>query len=146
MLRLGEALNFSSDVTEFLSLTNFSSPEEHFVWSNGRWAEVVFDLDHREDIRPETPISMHLDVDVFKFPPALPGQNVLVYCNGVRVKSAFVTERTTLRCPLGVAPLLRQQNVLTFDLPDARTPQDLGVPDDRMLGLQIFSVAFEAMA
>jgi hypothetical protein len=145
-LRFGEALHFSPDVTEVLTLVNFSSPEEDFVWSSGRWAEVIFDMDHREDVRPETAICLHLDIDVFKFPPALPGQNVLIYFNGVRVKSAFVTERTVLRFPLGVAPLLPQQNVLTFDLPDARKPQDLGVPDDRTLGSQIFSLALEAMA
>ena len=146
MLRFGDPLSFGHDTPDQIALVNFSPPEDGFVWSDGRWAEITFDIDFRDEPRSEAAIRLRLDLDVFKFPPVLNGQHVLIYCNGVRVKSAFVTDRTALQFPLGVAPLLRQQNVLTFDLPDVRMPQDLGVSDERMLGMQLFSLSLDATA
>lgn len=141
MLAIDQPLQFGADTIGTVILRNCAPPEDGFVWSSGRWCEIEFELDLDRTARARNAVEFAVDLDVFKFPPAFPGQNVMTYLNGLRVGSTFVTGRTALTFQVKPGLLLPAGNVLTFDTPDAVRPSEFGVEDDRVLGLQIFSVA-----
>jgi hypothetical protein len=120
-------------------LRNFSPPENGFVWSSSHWSEITFGF-------TATPVSRKkhadftLDFDVFKMAGHVEGQNVLLYFNGLRVGSHYITQRTALVVPIDAAMLKPRDNVLTFDTPDSRRPSEFGSPDERKLGIQLFSM------
>ncbi len=124
-----------------IRLGHFDIPEEDFAWSMGRFAEVRFAA-----TPPADRTLLLLEIDVFRAPPVLTGQNVLTYLNGLRMHSAYVTARTTLRIPLRPGILTEDDNVLTFDLPDAIRPIEFGMEDGRMLGVKLFSLTLETEA
>jgi len=141
MLAIDQPLQFGADTIGTTILRSCAPPEDGFVWSSGRWCEIEFELDLDRAARSSAAVEFAVDLDVFKFPPAFPGQNVMTYMNGLRVASTFVTGRTALTFPVKPGLLLPAGNILTFDTPDAVRPSEFGVEDDRVLGLQIFSVA-----
>jgi len=141
MLAIDQPLQFGADTIGTTTLRNCAPPEDGFVWSSGRWCEIEFELDLDRAARSRDAVEFAVDLDVFKFPPAFPGQNVMTYLNGLRVASTFVTGRTALTFQVKPGMLLPAGNILTFDTPDAVRPSEFGVEDDRVLGLQIFSVA-----
>jgi len=71
-------------------------------------------------------------------------QTVKFYLNGWRIGSRDVNGRTTTLIPVAPTILNPVENVLTFDTPDASIPASFGVPDDRRLGVQLFSMQFRA--
>ncbi len=141
-LAIGEPLAFGRDMpAHAVRLRNFDAPEDDFVWSMGRFAEVIFAAEPAPGA-----LSLLVDLDVFRAPPMLAGQNVLVYLNGLRVHSAFVVGRVQAEMRLRPGLLEPEQNTLTFDLPDAIRPLEFGMDDGRMLGLKLFSLTLEAAA
>lgn len=128
-----------------IRLRNFDTPEEEFAWSMGRFAEAVFDCDPGA-LAAAAGGALLLDIDTFRVPPVLAGQNLLVFLNGLRVHSAFVTARSILAIQLRPGMLRAAENTLTFDLPDAIRPMEFGMEDGRMLGLKLFSIALEPAA
>lgn len=141
MLAVGNPLIVGVYQEVSLQLRNYGSPEDGFVWSVGRWCEAAFDL----DLGWQAPaaVGFTLDLDVFKVPPALPGQNVLATLNGLWVGSAFVDGRTALVFRARPADLRSAGNVLALDLPDAGRPLEFSLDDGRMLGVQVFSLVIE---
>ena len=141
-LGIGSPLEFARDMPpEAVRLRNFDTPEDDFAWSMGRFAEVVFAAEPAPG-----PLSLIIDLDVFRAPPMLAGQNVLVYLNGLRVHSAFVIGRMQAEMRLRPGLLEPELNTLTFDLPDAIRPLEFGMDDGRMLGLKLFSLTLEPSA
>ena len=139
MLTLTNSVTFTKGKAPIVLLRNFYEPEDGFVWSNSRWCQVLFSLTERPS-RPNAPVDLLFDIDVFKAPPALPGQSVLVYLNGMRVASFDVSQRMNAVIPIASTLLRPQENEITFDTPDAAKPSDFGVLDDRKLGIQLFSL------
>jgi hypothetical protein len=139
MLTFDNFITFIRDEDPPVSLRNFWETEDGFVWSKGRWSEATFafDLPHR----PVTTMAeLILDLDVYKHADSLPGQNVLVYLNGLRVGSSFVTRRFNYIAPFDPSILRASENTLVLDTPDAASPKDHGLTDARQLGVQLFSV------
>lgn len=128
-----------------IRLRNFDNPEADFAWSIGRFAEAAFDCD-RDALAATEGGALLLDIDTFRVPPVLAGQNLLVFLNGLRVHSAFVTARTLVTLRLRPGMLQAEDNMLTFDVPDAIRPMEFGMEDGRMLGLKLFSMALEPAA
>lgn len=124
-----------------IRLEHFDGPEDDFAWSMGRFAEV-----HFAATPPPDRAQLLIELDVFRAPPVLTGQNVLLYLNGLRVHSALVAARRILRVALRPGDLAEEDNVLTFDLPDAIRPIEFGMEDGRMLGVKLFSLSLEAGA
>jgi hypothetical protein len=122
-----------------LRLEHFDQPETDFAWSMGRFAEA-----HFAAVPPDGPSLLLIELDVFRAPPMLPGQHALIYLNGLRAHSAFITGRTILRVALRHGQLLDTGNVLTFDLPDAIRPMEFGMEDGRMLGVKLFSIMLDS--
>jgi hypothetical protein len=111
----------------------WSSAEPGFRWTDGKEAALVFGLDQVRDVQL-----------TIKYVPFLvanrhPRQRVLVYLNGASVDSFDAEEDSererTVRLPVN---LLRRENSLRFDLPDAASPASFGTgDDDRELGIAV---------
>jgi hypothetical protein len=139
MLAFGNSVTFAAGKVPVVVLRNFWEPESGFVWSTGKWCEICFPFDL--GTRPaDGAAEIILDLDVFKVDDKMPGQNVLVYLNGLRIGSLYCTSRTTAAFGFDSQILAKDANILTFDTPDSARPSDFGVNDNRSLGVQIFSM------
>lgn len=144
-VRLDTPVAFGARVTPIVALINFSDPEDGFVWSLGPWCEMRFDLDlARAEL--VTGVEVTIDANVFAAPPTLPGQSVLAFLNGYRIGSAWVTGRGLLTFRAARATLLRDDNRLVLDVPNATRPSAFGQPDDRRLGVKVFSITVRPYA
>ena len=139
MLTYGNSVSFQDGQESPVTLRNFSGPEDGFVWSIGKWCEIGFEfrdigrqLDGRADLL--------LDLEAFHVPEQFPEQTVLVYLNGLRVASAFVSTRTHLIACFDRRWLRPSDNFLTMDTPDVLLPTAFGVPDTRPLGIKLYSI------
>ncbi len=141
MLNYKNSVSFVKGETPGVLLRNYYEPEDGFVWSSSKWSEIIFAFSADVPARAKSS-DLILDLDVFKSPPALPFQTVKIYLNGWRIGSRDVTERTTALIPVNPLILKPVENVLTFDTPDASVPAAFGIPDQRRLGIQLFSLQF----
>jgi len=133
---------FVSNQSDFgLDLHNFWEPEGNFAWSTGRWCEIVFSFADVES--GARSFDLMLDVNVFNDGERLVGQNILTYLNGLRIGSVFLKSRSVLVLPCDASILRKNDNILTFDTPDATSPAEFGEADTRVLGLQLFSVQLQ---
>jgi hypothetical protein len=145
MLTHDNSIQFVKDEAPPVSLRNFFPPENGFVWSTSYWSDITFAFS-------PTPAGVYkaaeftLDFDVFKMGGHIDGQNVLIYLNGLRVASHYITQRTTVVIRLDPALLEPTDNVITFDTPDSRKPSEFGLPDERRLGVQLFSMQIRPIA
>jgi hypothetical protein len=108
------------------------------TWSDGFVAGLQFLLSparHRPLIR--------IEADPYVVPPALPRQDLSVYLNGRWIGFARAAETVALDCPFDNHYLSPRDNRLSFVMPDAARPHDLGQgPDLRRLGFAFRSVVF----
>ena len=126
-----------------LRTRNFHPPEDQFIWSSGRWGEVEFPLSLPAAGVP-THVWISIELDVFRRPPLLEGQDIFIYLNGSRAASLHITERQVVHLRVRGSLLEPGANLLTFDLPDVARPSDFGEDDARLLGVQLFSLLVEA--
>ena len=139
MLNFENSLTFKDGLEPDAALRNFWAPEGAWVWSTGRWSEINFAFEVGS--RPLTgTVELIIDLDVFKHEDKHAGQNVLIYLNGLRVGSLYCTHRMTVVFVFEAKILGKIDNVLTFDTPDSTKPSAFGSADDRVLGVQVFSV------
>lgn len=139
VLNFDNALTFKTGEEPEAALQNFWPPEESWVWSTGRWSEInfAFDLGLRP---PSGTVELILDLDVFRRQEKYPGQNILIYLNGLRIGSLYCTHRMIVAFAFDAKILNRAENALTIDTPDSTMPSVFGGADGRVLGAQIFSV------
>ena len=139
MLTYSNSVTFKKGKTPPIEMKNFFEPEDGFIWSESKWSEIYFSFS-ADTTRTVKSVDFLIELDVFKFPPELSGQDVLVYLNGLRLASSMLTKQSTL-CLNFAASLLRPtENVLVFDTPDATKPSKFGLQDGRQLGIQLFSL------
>jgi len=139
MLTYENSIHFAKDAPVPAVLRNFYAPEDSFVWSTSRWSEITFAFSG-SPAKTKKFADFILDFDVFKTGENFEGQNVLIYVNGLRVGSHFIARRTTVVASIESTLLKPTENVLTFDTPDARNPTEFGISDNRVLGIQLFSL------
>ncbi len=139
MLTFDNDLSFTRGEEPDAALRSFWAPEDGFVWSKGKWCEITFAFDTPAKVAFLF-AELILDLDVFKKPEELPGQNVLVYLNGLRIGSSFVTRRLNQISSFDPKILRPIDNVLILDTPESASPQQFGRDDGRVLGVQLFSV------
>jgi len=144
MLAVDEDYTFGKDVVPGVGLTNFSPPEDGFVWSTGSWCQVTFPYKARSAAgrakAAEAMVDIALDIDVFKAVPDLPGQDIFIYVNGARLASRFITHRLTVMLEVPGSAMSATENVIVIDTPDAARPAEHGGSDTRRLGVQLFSI------
>jgi hypothetical protein len=139
MLNYENSVNFSKGEQPPVLMRNFCEAEDGFIWSMSKWCDVNFDF-NSGGAKPRGSADLLLDLSVFKAPPILPGQNVFIYLNGLRIGSYHITSHINCIASFDPAILRSTDNVLTFDTPDAARPEDFGIPDGRILGIQLFSI------
>jgi hypothetical protein len=139
LLTFTNSVSFTEKGNNPVSLRNFSDPEDGFVWSHGRWSEIVFSFTEDKKVSA-TLADLMVDLDAFKVPPEFPGQDVFIYLNGLRVASLFVSRRVTILGTFHRSFLRPAENVITIETPDVVNPHDYGVEDDRKLGAQVFNI------
>jgi hypothetical protein len=139
MLNYENSVGFFKGEDSVVSLRNFSAPEDGFVWSNGKWCEIVFTF--KDSSRPsEGMADLMLDLEAFHKPETFPQQSVFVYMNGVRLASSYVSRRMILLAPFERRLLRNGENVIAIDTPDVTSPSQHGVDDTRLLGIKLFTL------
>jgi hypothetical protein len=132
--------SFAKNVTPGVGLENFWKPEDEFVWSSGKWCQILFDVPARSADPDGGEVELVLDLDAFRAAPELEGQDLHVYVNGLRVATRHVTKRIMIVAEVARHALREHANSITIDTPDAARPSDFGEVDDRRLGIKLFSV------
>jgi hypothetical protein len=141
MAAFDKLITFDSNTPPGCTLKNFYDPEEDFVWSNGLWCEISLPLPADPLANAaKIPLDIAIDLAAFKTSPELEGQNVLVYANGLRLASRFITHRVTVMLELPAAFIREGENIITIDTPNAAFPATYGFNDTRQLGIQLFSL------
>jgi hypothetical protein len=115
----------------------WSTAEPGFRWTDGHDAALVFALRSSRDLVVTMRASGFLV-------PGSPKQRVSLALNGSVLSNFEITDISareyTIELPVKI---LRAQNVLTFSLPDAASPQSLGLSKDpRQLGLALYWLKF----
>lgn len=115
----------------------WSPAEPEFRWTDGTEAAMVFRVTNPRDL------VMTMKAVAFIFPGS-PKQRVTLSLNGNMVSNFEITDDAThdyaIKLPAGK---MQEQNVLTFDLPDATSPQSLSKSkDQRRLAVAIYSLTF----
>lgn len=142
MFSLDDTLEVAEWPSAGVVLKGFSHIEDSFVWQIGRFGEITFDIQEAGKPRSQG-VDVILDMDVFKTgPEGLEGQNVFVYLNGLRIGSTFISGRRVVILHVPTSVLRARGNVLTLDTPDAAKPSSYGMGDERVLGVQLFSLQF----
>jgi hypothetical protein len=145
MSRAEFAVGIKQNVLAGAQMTNFWAPEEDFVWSIGSWCEIGFSMS-AAGIRglaarkADAAVDVAIDLDTYKFPPEMDGQNVFIYLNGLRLASRFVSHRVTVMLEAPASIMRAADNVVTIDTPDFARPSDYGDDDMRRLGIKLFSL------
>jgi hypothetical protein len=145
MSRTEYAVGIRQDVLAHAQLTNFSTPEEDFVWSMGSWCEIRFAMlasgvHSLNTSETEAVVDVAIDLDAYKFPPDKDGQNVFIYVNGLRLASRFISQRVTVLLEAPASVMRATDNVITIDTPDFGRPSDYGDNDTRRLGIKLYSL------
>jgi hypothetical protein len=138
MLTYDNSVTFLKGQEPAIALRNFWEPEDGFVWSTGKWCEISFSFDRTNVANIQA--DLILDLDAFKIGEKISGQNFFLYLNGLRIGSHFCMKRTTFIATFSTKLLSETNNVLTVDTPDAAVPKEHGLLDNRLLGLQLFSL------
>lgn len=128
----GQALTFNYSTRQLAS--GWSTPESWGTWSQGQQARI--DL----RVRPDSH-SIVLDVMAF-VQPQHPSQRVIVSLNGEQVLDTRLTQLQDNHLEIPISAALRQRLavddrlMIDLQLPDAISPQQLGLNDDsRVMGL-----------
>ena len=116
-------------------------PEAGFRWTDGKEANVIFALDSISDLG----VRMHLA------PLIVPGrineQLLQIEVNGQAIETVTLNEQNYRELDFDLPKAaLKQQNILTFRLPNATSPESLRQSiDQRQLGLAVKWIEFSVM-
>jgi len=126
-------IDFGSEQAEQYLWFGWSGGEQTFRWTDGKEAAIIFSL------KDPKPIVLRINMGAFLRAGRLESQTLLVNLNGKRIASTEIIDSQarvySFALPEGI---LRQKNILTFELPDAESPESLnGETDRRELGLSV---------
>ena len=136
--QLQERVNFGDIQSDMFLPTGWSRPEGASRWSDGSKSIVIFRLD------TITALTANIELRPLLIEKHVPRQRVQIFLNGGRLKNlklshgAFSTHEILLP-----KNKLLENNVLSFHLPDSRSPKRLGLNSDtRNLGILVQSISF----
>ena len=135
---LGERVKFGVPESDAYAWYGWSWGEGSFRWSDGKEAALVFGLAKREEG------NLVMRLGAFVVPGKLNQQNLEVYINDKPIQKLVLTEEASKEYSVNLAgDLLHDKNILVFKLPNATSPQSLGVgSDQRRLGIRLESFEF----
>lgn len=130
-----EGLSFGGDESGRYLGSGWSGPEGGWRWTDGRHASVRF-AGPALDVGA---MALELEARPYLGGGRLAAQRVLVSLNRRQIQVWDLTRREKVALRLDVPPgLLRPQNTLRFDLPDAAAPDSLEkTGDHRQLGIAV---------
>lgn len=135
-LLFGQRIDFRTVAGDEYLWYGWSGREQMARWTDRGSAAIVFSL---ADVRTSV---LRLEMAAFVAPPRLAAQRVRITINNQVVASLTLSQpqQNTYSFQLP-RDLLRKENVLTFELPDAQSPKSLGVSEDgRLLGISLRSI------
>jgi len=117
----------------------WSGAEDHYRWTEGREATIVFALDRLD------PLVLKMRVLPFIREGIWNRQRIFVSLNGTLVDALILTENKELEFSISLPEnLLRRENVLKFRIPDAASPELLKIStDQRLLGFAVYWIKLE---
>jgi len=116
----------------------WSGPEAEVRWTDGPEAALIFSAN------PTADIAFQIKLAPFVVERNHPQQRVNINLNGQLVHRLTLTSNVP-QVHEFVLPhqQLKPKNILTFELPDARSPKSLGINDDlRLLGIAVWWIRF----
>jgi hypothetical protein len=134
-------IDFSNQESNKFVWYGWSGPEDLFRWSDAKESALVFALNDIQDL------TLKMKATPFLYRGLSDRQRIVVHLNGKEVGSFTLTEADVALTIALPKELLRNQNVLTFEFPDANSPELLKISDDeRPLGIAVYWVEFLRVA
>jgi hypothetical protein len=117
----------------------WGGPEPDFRWTASREAAMVFALDYLDDVQ------LRMSLSPFVVNGVHERQRVTIELNGHALEKAELIEGKQYELWLTLpAKALQRENILTFRLPDAASPESLNLSaDQRLLGIDVDWMEFE---
>ena len=129
----GTRIDFSRAATDPYLFYGWSTREAVSRWTDRGRAVMAFGLERGEGR------TLRIKLTPFLVPGKLEAQNVTLKLNG-QVIGTLIFQRAEAKEYSVSLPgaVLQKENILTFDLPDAASPKNLGVGEDmRLLGISV---------
>jgi hypothetical protein len=126
-------IDFGSEQSEEYLWFGWSGREDNFRWTDGKKAAFIF------RVTEPKPVALRISMGAFLSKPALEKQSVQIDLNGKPIAGIDISDDQT-RVYIVALPdsLLKENNVLTFGMPDAASPESLHQgADNRLLGLRV---------
>jgi hypothetical protein len=126
-------IEFSKAEADAFLWYGWSGREPHSRWTEHRRAAIVFML---QEARTAV---MHIRMSPYLSQGRLTSQRVRLILNGETLETLTLTELEAKEYSIQFPrQSLREQNELTFEMPDAQSPKQLGVGGDlRLLGINV---------
>src|SRR5262249_11834294 len=133
-------IDFANDSSAQYLWFGWTEKQDGFRWSAGKQAALAFGLKPM----PQTDCEIDLRFGPFLAQSRIPSQRVTISINGRIIETVTLTENKVQEYKLTLPQeLLRVQNYVLFDLPDANSPRDFNLGDDtRELGIALYSMRF----
>ena len=139
LLSPGKLISFGKEEADAYLWYGWSGRERFSHWTSRGQATIIFSLG---EVRAGM---LRLKMAPFLAPPKLNSQRVRLKLNGQLIAdlSLDLTEAKEYSIALS-QETVRQKNILTFELPDAETPQRMGLSEDgRLLGINLQRLAID---
>jgi len=138
LIEPGTRIDFTQDASEKYLWYGWSNAETDFRWTDSSSAAIVFALSENK------PAALQIAMAPFLAPGKLDEQTVIVNLNGEIIATlSLITSETqvySINLPLNV---LRQKNVLKFEMPNAAAPVSFNLNEDRRpLGIRVAYAQF----
>jgi hypothetical protein len=126
-------INFAAPESDKYLWYGWSWREPEIRWSDGREATVVFAV---KEINNSV---LQIRMGPFLIPGKVDRQRVDVVLNGQSIEHLVLTDNEIRSYPMGISKdILKSQNILTLNLPDAASPKSLKAGGDlRKLGVKV---------
>jgi hypothetical protein len=126
-------INFASPESDKYLWYGWSWNEPEIRWSDGREAAVIFALNETSNA------VLQIRMGPFLFPGKVDEQSVSIAINGQPIEHLVLKDDGIRTYSLTVSKdILKNKNILTFNLPDAASPKTLRVSGDlRKLGVKV---------
>jgi len=121
--------------------SGWAEPDDNIVWSNNHRSTLTL-----TPPASRTPLLLEADLNPFVAEPRVPSQHVNVYLNGEHVAEWIARSRATYQAWVPAHLLNGRPLELLFELPDAISPQALGLGADvRQLGVALHSLRLQRL-
>jgi hypothetical protein len=129
----GRRVDFRAPEAEQYLWYGWSGAEECCRWSSAGRAAIIFSLERPAESR------LRLSLQPFLVPGKLDQQRVEVSLNGRLLETLYLSDAGVGLYSLSLpGDVLKERNVLTFNLPDAESPAALKLSEDtRLLGINV---------